>query len=73
MQRIITQEEWQGLEQGVLDLVGLCETLKQANQNLEGENTHLRNERLRLQNLLRETETRLVPVLEQLRSLETHT
>jgi len=39
MQRIITQEEWQGLEQGVLDLVGLCETLKQANQDLEGENT----------------------------------
>lgn len=70
MQRIITQEEWQSLEQGVLDLVELCETLKHANQKLEGENAHLRNERLRLQNLLSEAETRLTPVLEQLRSLE---
>lgn len=70
MQRIITQEEWQSLEGDVLQLVELCETLKQANQQLQAENHQLRNERLRLQNLVSEAETRLAPVLEQLRALE---
>jgi len=70
MQRIITQEEWQGLEEGVLQLVELCETLKRANQRLEDENRHLREEKARLQDLLSEAEARLAPVLEQLRALE---
>ncbi|MEF3193419.1 MAG: hypothetical protein K6346_04295 [Halothiobacillaceae bacterium] len=70
MQRIITQEDWQGLEEGVLQLVDLCETLKRANQRLEDENRRLLNEKARLQALLSEAEARLVPVLEQLRALE---
>ncbi|MEO1751780.1 hypothetical protein [Thiofaba sp. EF100] len=70
MQRIITQEEWQGLEEGVLQLAELCETLKRANQRLEDDNRHLRDEKMRLQALLGEAEARLAPVLEQLRTLE---
>lgn len=70
MQRIITQEEWQGLEEGVLQLVELCETLKRANQRLEDDNRRLRDEKTRLQALLGEAEARLAPVLEQLRALE---
>lgn len=70
MQRIITQEEWQGLEEGILQLVELCETLKRANQRLEDDNRHLRDEKTRLQDLLGEAEARLAPVLEQLRTLE---
>jgi regulator of replication initiation timing len=70
MQRIITQEEWQGLEEGVLQLVELCEALKRANQRLEEDNQRLREEKARLQDLLGEAEARLAPVLEQLRALE---
>lgn len=70
MQRIITQEEWQDLEEGILQLVELCETLKHANQRLEEKNQHLRDEHARLQDLLGEAESRLAPVLEQLRALE---
>lgn len=70
MQRIITQEDWQELEEGVLQLIELCETLKRANQRLEEDNRHLREEKMRLQSLLGEAEARLTPVLEQLRTLE---
>lgn len=70
MQRIITQEEWQGLEEGILQLVELCEALKRANQQLEDDNRRLRDEKTRLQALLGEAEARLAPVLEQLRTLE---
>ncbi|MGB9669772.1 MAG: hypothetical protein ACP5OY_00180 [Halothiobacillaceae bacterium] len=70
MQRIITQEEWQELEEGVLQLAELCETLKRANQRLEDDNRHLRDEKMQLQALLGEAEARLAPVLEQLRTLE---
>ncbi|MDM7322316.1 MAG: hypothetical protein P3W87_003325 [Gammaproteobacteria bacterium] len=70
MHRIITQEEWQELEEGVLQLIELCETLKRANQRLEDDNRHLREEKTRLQALLGEAEARLRPVLEQLRALE---
>ncbi|GEM_PF-2122578 len=70
MQRIMSQDEWQSLENGVLQLVDLCETLKQANARLEGENQQLHAEQRRLQNLLSEAEARLGPVLEQLRAME---
>ncbi|MGK0674373.1 MAG: hypothetical protein ABWU16_06885 [Halothiobacillaceae bacterium] len=70
MQRVITQEEWQGLEEGILQLIELCETLKRANQRLEDDNRRLRDEKTRLLALLGEAEARLAPVLEQLRTLE---
>lgn len=70
MQRIITQEEWQELEGDILQLVELCETLKRANARLEEKNQHLHGENTRLQDLLAEAESRLAPVLEQLRALE---
>ncbi len=70
MQRIITEEEWQELEEGVLQLVELCQTLKRSQERLEDEVAHLREEKARLQDLLGEAEARLVPVLSQLRALE---
>ncbi|MEW6446295.1 MAG: hypothetical protein ACOZAQ_09250 [Pseudomonadota bacterium] len=73
MQRIVSQDEWQALEEGVLQLVELCESLKQANVQLDSENQQLRRERHRLQSLLSEAESRLVPVLEQLRAMESQT
>ncbi|MEW5973220.1 MAG: hypothetical protein AB1713_05650 [Pseudomonadota bacterium] len=73
MQRIISQEEWQTLEEGVLHLVELCETLKQANAQLESDNQQLHQEQQRLQHLLGEAEARLSPVLDQLRAMEANT
>lgn len=70
MQRIITQEEWQGLEHGVLQLIELCQHLKETNARLVEENRLLQEEKARLQRLIGEAERRLTPILEQLRALE---
>lgn len=70
MQRIISQEEWQALEEGILQLIELCETQKQANLLLRQENQALRDEQARLEGLLDEAEKRLTSLLEQLRTLE---
>lgn len=61
MQRILSEETWQSLQNDIVQLIELSESLKQANQQL-------REEKQQLLHVISTAEARLVPVLDQLLS-----
>jgi hypothetical protein len=61
MQRILSEETWQSLQNDIEQLLELSESLKQANQQL-------REEKQQLLHIISTAETRLAPVLDQLLS-----